>query len=79
MPRLRVRFNVFPLSGFHSDNYDALSWAGQAADTTRHMALPVLCYVIGNFAVLTLLMKNTLLELTRLFFLESRVGHLNIL
>ncbi len=27
-----------------------------------HMFLPVLCYVIGNFAVLTLLMKNSLIE-----------------
>ncbi len=55
-------WDVFPLSGFHSDNYDTLSWPGQVLDTARHMALPVLCYVIGNFAVLTLLMKNTLLE-----------------
>lgn len=55
-------WDVFPLSGFHADNYDTLSWAGQAVDTVRHMALPVLCYVIGNFAILTLLMKNTLLE-----------------
>ena len=52
----------FPLGGFHSDNYDSLSWLGRVADTTRHMVLPVLCYVIGNFAVLTLLMKNSLLE-----------------
>ena len=27
-----------------------------------HMALPVVCYMIGNFAVLTLLMKNSLIE-----------------
>ena len=26
------------------------------------MFLPVICYVIGNFAVLTFLMKNSLLE-----------------
>ncbi len=52
----------FPLSGFHSDKYDALPWLGRAADTARHMVLPVLCYVIGDFAVLTLLMKNSLLE-----------------
>jgi microcin C transport system permease protein len=55
-------WDVFPLSGFHSDHYDTLSWLGKAGDTARHMFLPVLCYVIGNFAVLTLLMKNSLLE-----------------
>jgi microcin C transport system permease protein len=55
-------WDVFPLSGFHSDSYDALSGLGKAGDIARHMFLPVLCYVIGNFAVLTLLMKNSLLE-----------------
>jgi microcin C transport system permease protein len=55
-------WDVLPLSGFHSDGYDALSAWGKARDVTRHMLLPVLCYVIGNFAVLTLLMKNSLLE-----------------
>ena len=52
----------FPLAGFRSDHYESLSWAGRVGDTVWHMALPVLCYVIGNFAVLTLLMKNALLE-----------------
>lgn len=55
-------WDVFPLAGFHSDDYDTLSAAGRAADTAWHMVLPVLCYTIGNFAVLTLLMKNSLME-----------------
>jgi microcin C transport system permease protein len=55
-------WDVFPLSGFHSDNYDALPLTVRVADTARHMCLPVLCYVLGNFAVLTLLMKNSLME-----------------
>lgn len=52
----------FPLAGFHSEDYAALSFWGKAADIAHHMFLPVLCYVVGNFAVLTLLMKNSLLE-----------------
>lgn len=55
-------WDVLPLSGFHSDNYSLLPFWGRIDDTARHMALPVLCYVIGDFAVLTLLMKNSLLE-----------------
>ena len=55
-------WDVFPLAGFHSDDYDTLSFLGKAADTAWHMCLPVLCYTIGNFAVLTLLMKNALME-----------------
>lgn len=27
-----------------------------------YITLPVLCYMVGNFAILTLLMKNSLLE-----------------
>lgn len=52
----------FPVYGFQSENYATLSVWGQIADRFMHMALPVLCYVAGNFAVLTLLMKNSLLD-----------------
>ncbi len=55
-------WDVFPVSGFHSAHFDALPFAKKAKDIFMHMFLPVLCYVIGNFAVLTLLMKNSLLE-----------------
>ena len=54
--------DIFPVAGFHSDNFESLSLAAKAHDLFMHMFLPVLCYVIGNFAVLTLLMKNSLLE-----------------
>ena len=55
-------WDVFPISGFHSEGYDGLTSAGKIKDIFMHMFLPVLCYVIGNFAVLTLLMKNALIE-----------------
>jgi microcin C transport system permease protein len=55
-------WDLFPISGFRSENFDALSTAAKAADIFRHMFLPVVCYVVGNFAVLTLLMKNSLIE-----------------
>ncbi len=55
-------WDVLPLSGFTSDHFALLSPAGKAADIARHMILPVSCYVAGNFAVLTLLTKNSLLE-----------------
>jgi microcin C transport system permease protein len=54
--------DVFPLAGFQSPGYDLLSTGGKIRDIASHMFLPVLCYMIGNFAVLTLLMKNSLLE-----------------
>jgi len=55
-------WDFFPAGGFQSEGYESLSPAGQLADRFRHMFLPVLCYVIGNFAVLTLFMKNSLLD-----------------
>jgi microcin C transport system permease protein len=55
-------WDVFPLSGMNSEQADTFPLWQRLADTAWHMVLPVLCYVIGNFAVLTLLMKNALLE-----------------
>ncbi len=55
-------WDVFPISGMNSDQADTFPRWQRLTDTAWHMVLPVLCYVIGNFAVLTLLMKNALLE-----------------
>jgi microcin C transport system permease protein len=55
-------WDVFPSSGFHALGFETLSLAEKARDLLMHMTLPVLCYVIGHFALLTLLMKNSLLE-----------------
>lgn len=55
-------FDWFPIGGFRSENWHELSTWDKVKDQTHHMFLPVLCYVIGNFAVLTILMKNSLLD-----------------
>ena len=55
-------WDFFPLGGAVSVDYAELTMRGKFADRVHHMALPVLCYVAGNFALLTLLMKNSLLE-----------------
>jgi len=54
--------DIFPVSGFQSDNFVVLTFWEKLKDIFMHMFLPVLCYVIGNFAVLTLLMKNSLID-----------------
>ncbi len=54
--------NWFPVSGFRSEAYPTLSFFGKIVDVAHHMCLPLICYVIGNFAVLTILMKNSLIE-----------------
>lgn len=55
-------WNIFPVAGFTSANFEMLSFWGKVKDIFMHMFLPVLCYVIGNFALLTILMKNSLLD-----------------
>jgi microcin C transport system permease protein len=55
-------WDVFPLGGFESAGAAALPWGARWLDRARHMVLPVSCYVAGDFAVLTLLMKNGLMD-----------------
>ena len=55
-------WNVFPLGGFRSDNWEYLSLTEKVADQAKHMFLPVACYMVGGFATLTILTKNSLME-----------------
>ena len=52
----------FPLRGLVSDNWKELSWPAKIGDYLWHLVLPLTCYAIGSFAVLTLLTKNTFVE-----------------
>jgi microcin C transport system permease protein len=52
----------FPLRGLTSDNFAQLSWAGKVGDYFWHLALPITALVIGNFATMTLLTKNSFLD-----------------
>jgi microcin C transport system permease protein len=52
-------FNWFPLSGLFSDNWDQLSWPGRIVDYFWHMTLPLVALLIGAFASLTMLTKNS--------------------
>lgn len=55
-------WDVFPLGGISSDFASEPSAWVWFKDRAWHMVLPVLCYVAGSFAMLTLLMKNSLLD-----------------
>lgn len=55
-------FDIFPLGGLASDfDLEPSFWVA-VADRAWHMVLPVACYVAGSFAMLTILMKNSLLD-----------------
>ena len=55
-------FQVFPLRGLTSDNFETLSLGGKIVDYLWHIALPVLASTISAFATLTLLTKNSFLD-----------------
>jgi microcin C transport system permease protein len=55
-------FDVFPLRGLTSDNWEELSTLGKLKDYFWHLTLPLICLVITSFAVVTLLTKNTFVE-----------------
>jgi microcin C transport system permease protein len=52
----------FPLRGLTSDHWAALPWPARIADYFWHVALPVVALVVGGFASLTMLTKNSFLE-----------------
>lgn len=55
-------FDVFPLRGLVSDNWDELSWYGKISDYLWHITLPVISLTVGSFAVMTMLTKNSFIE-----------------
>jgi microcin C transport system permease protein len=55
-------WQIFPLRGLTSDNFDQLSLLGKALDYLWHIVLPVTAMSIAGFATLTLLTKNSFLD-----------------
>lgn len=55
-------WNVFPIGGFESDAAVAAGGWTLFWDRAYHMVLPVTAYVMTSFALLTIMMKNSLME-----------------
>ncbi|MEM7364085.1 MAG: microcin C ABC transporter permease YejB [Pseudomonadota bacterium] len=55
-------FDWFPLRGLISDNHEDLSVLEKIKDRLWHLAMPVTAMVVGSFATLTMLTKNSFLE-----------------
>lgn len=66
-------WQVFPMRGITSDNFESLSVFGKLLDYLWHIVLPVTAAVVGNFAIVTILTKNTFLEeIGRQYVLTAR-------
>ncbi len=55
-------YDVFPLGGLVSELFEDMSWFEKVMDIAWHTILPLFSYVVGSFTVMTLLMKNTLMD-----------------
>jgi microcin C transport system permease protein len=54
--------DLFPISGIISDDWESRTLIGKILDFLHHMVLPLFCYMISEFAFLTMMLKNSLLE-----------------
>jgi len=55
-------WEIFPLRGLTSDHWAQLAWPARIGDYFWHLTLPLTCLVIGSFAEMTMLTKNTFIE-----------------
>lgn len=55
-------FNIFPLRGLISDNWQELGFLARVMDYLWHMVLPIISSAVGSLAVMTMLTKNSFLE-----------------
>jgi microcin C transport system permease protein len=59
---LGARMNLFPLFGLTSADFDELGTFEKIKDLAHHTVLPLICYVVGSFAGLTMMTKNNLMD-----------------
>lgn len=52
----------FPLGGFVSDTFEDLSFKEKVWDVCYHAVLPLIAYMSGSFALMTIMMKNSLMD-----------------
>ena len=66
-------WQIFPMQGLVSENFDTLSLWGKLLDYARHMVLPTICMSIGGFATLTIFTKNSFLdEINKQYVMTAR-------
>ncbi|WPC75738.1 microcin C ABC transporter permease YejB [Vibrio porteresiae] len=71
-------FDWFPLRGLVSDNFAQMTWYQKIGDYFWHMALPIVAMVIGGFATLSMLTKNSFLdEINKQYVVTARAKGLD--
>ncbi|MCC2679673.1 MAG: peptide transporter, permease protein [Pseudobdellovibrio sp.] len=58
-------FDFFPIGNLTSDDYDSMTTMGKIWDRTYHFILPLTCYMLGNFTEVTMLVRNSMLDVIK--------------
>lgn len=64
----------FPLQGLTSLDAENWPWWQQFTDAAWHMVLPLTCYMIGGFTIMTMLMKNSIIEQIKQDYVRSALA-----
>ncbi|TWT03072.1 microcin C ABC transporter permease YejB [Reyranella sp. CPCC 100927] len=64
-------WNIFPRQGLTSPDWDTLSTTGKILDYFWHLVLPIVAMVIGGFATLTMLTKNSFIDEVRKQYVQT--------
>ncbi|MGK5090659.1 ABC transporter permease subunit [Deltaproteobacteria bacterium TL4] len=57
-----AQWDWFPLGGFVSEGFEDMELGEQLWDVFHHSVLPLIAYMLGGFATMTFLMKNTIMD-----------------
>ena len=64
-------FDWFPIGGIKADNYDELTSIGKILDRVYHFILPLTCYVMGGFTELSMLVRNSMLDVIKSDYIRT--------
>lgn len=66
--------DIFPLGGFTGNDFHTLTLGGKIIDILYHSVLPLIAYMAGSFAVMTFMMKNSLLDYLASDFMRTAIA-----
>jgi microcin C transport system permease protein len=58
-------YDWFPIGNLYGDDYDTLTTMGKVWDRAYHFVLPLTCYMLGNFTEVTMLVRNSMLDVIK--------------
>ena len=64
-------FDWFPIGGIKADNYDELTSGAKILDRIYHFILPLTCYVMGSFTELSMLVRNSMLDVVKSDYIRT--------